>query len=123
MRPSTLRITPLFLYFVLAVATSHRVLDTDLAADQVVGTLFDRLFPEFPEKTPYFHKTSPHGDIPVMNDVMVPEELVEDRHVPEGKKNNAVWYAHKEQRKRGPGCMRKCIAQGILHPVQCHSLC
>lgn len=25
--------------------------------------------------------------------------------------------------KRGPECMRKCIAQGVLHPVQCHSLC
>lgn len=25
--------------------------------------------------------------------------------------------------KRGPECMRKCIMQGELHPVQCHSLC
>lgn len=25
--------------------------------------------------------------------------------------------------KRGPECMRRCIAQGVLHPVQCHSLC
>lgn len=25
--------------------------------------------------------------------------------------------------KRGPECMRECIQQGILHPVQCHSLC
>lgn len=25
--------------------------------------------------------------------------------------------------KRSPDCMRRCIAQGILHPVQCHSLC
>jgi len=25
--------------------------------------------------------------------------------------------------KRGPECMRRCILQGLLHPVQCHSLC
>ena len=25
--------------------------------------------------------------------------------------------------KRGPECMRRCIMQGQLHPVQCHSLC
>lgn len=25
--------------------------------------------------------------------------------------------------KRGPECMRRCIMQGLLHPVQCHSLC
>lgn len=25
--------------------------------------------------------------------------------------------------KRGPECMKKCITQGLLHPVQCHSLC
>lgn len=25
--------------------------------------------------------------------------------------------------KRGPKCMRECIAQGLLHPLQCHSLC
>ncbi|KAI2810315.1 hypothetical protein BLOT_001475 [Blomia tropicalis] len=25
--------------------------------------------------------------------------------------------------KRGPECMRRCITQGLLHPVQCHSLC
>lgn len=25
--------------------------------------------------------------------------------------------------KRGPECMRRCIMQRLLHPVQCHSLC
>ncbi|CAG7828237.1 unnamed protein product [Allacma fusca] len=25
--------------------------------------------------------------------------------------------------KRSPGCLRKCMAQGFLHPSQCHSLC
>ena len=25
--------------------------------------------------------------------------------------------------KRSPGCMRKCVQGGLLHPAQCHSLC
>jgi len=31
--------------------------------------------------------------------------------------------ARKQSKKRSPNCMRKCIAQGLLHPAQCHSLC
>jgi len=25
--------------------------------------------------------------------------------------------------KRGPGCMRRCLEAGLLHPAQCHALC
>jgi len=32
-------------------------------------------------------------------------------------------YARRQSKKRSPNCMRKCIAQGLLHPAQCHSLC
>ncbi|XP_032784888.1 uncharacterized protein LOC116922616 [Daphnia magna] len=31
--------------------------------------------------------------------------------------------ARRQSMKRSPNCMRKCIAQGLLHPAQCHSLC
>lgn len=27
------------------------------------------------------------------------------------------------QWKRSANCLRKCMAQGLLHPAQCHSLC
>lgn len=27
------------------------------------------------------------------------------------------------RRKRGPGCMKRCLEMRILHPAQCHSLC
>jgi len=33
------------------------------------------------------------------------------------------WKSEPIMGKRGPECMRKCIAQGVLHPIQCHSLC
>jgi hypothetical protein len=25
--------------------------------------------------------------------------------------------------KRSPACIRRCVEQGALHPIQCHSLC
>ena len=35
----------------------------------------------------------------------------------------SLYIARRQSMKRSPNCMRKCIAQGLLHPAQCHSLC
>ncbi|XP_076334623.1 uncharacterized protein LOC143238359 [Tachypleus tridentatus] len=113
MRPSSLRKAIFALLFVTAVATSHRS----------IGTLFNRLFPLVPEKCFYIWKNIHQGDVLMADGGMETSQSTKDPLLFEEKPTSNLWHVHEKHQKRNSDCMRKCIAQGILHPVQCHSLC
>ncbi|XP_076322114.1 uncharacterized protein LOC143231464 [Tachypleus tridentatus] len=93
--------------------------ETQLVLESV-GQLFRQLFPMIPTKTQYVWKIT-HQDFPLKNTNTYYDEL--DNDDPVLSNDVQPWSLESEFRKRGPDCMKKCIAQGILHPVQCHSLC
>ena len=80
----------------------------------------------------YSHTEKSEKDIiPVNHMVRVIEGLV-----PQTSSNPRLQNVHKRTSKspktspeyfsvskRNPGCMRKCLEMGILHPAQCHFLC
>lgn len=94
----------------------HR--DTEAAMDEM-SQLFRRLFPLVPERTQYFWRTNQLGSALVYNEEL-PRNVDES---PSPSETVLPWKLQIEFRKRGPDCMKKCISQGVLHPVQCHSLC
>ncbi|XP_015924563.1 uncharacterized protein [Parasteatoda tepidariorum] len=86
--------------------------DTEVAMEEM-RNLFRSLFPILPEQTHFFWKTN-HRLATIHKTASYKEE-------PDG--GMFPWRLQIDFRKRGPDCMRKCITQGVLHPVQCHSLC
>ncbi|GFR18526.1 hypothetical protein TNCT_104751 [Trichonephila clavata] len=81
--------------------------------------LFHSLFPLVPEQTHFFWKSNQLGAATVHR--TAPAAVP----VPYGGRNSGMfpWRLQIDFRKRGPDCIRKCITQGVLHPLQCHSLC
>jgi len=93
------------------------------AALEDMSNVLRTLFPLMPEQTHYFWKTNQLGTATVQKTTslkssnMNSEDLrLSSRMLP--------WLRYQfNYSKRGPDCMRKCINQGKLHPLQCHSLC
>ncbi|CAL1280580.1 unnamed protein product [Larinioides sclopetarius] len=112
----------LALSFLLSVGAADRYKihhDTESAMEEMTN-LFHSLFPLVPEHTHFFWKTNQLGAATVHR-TMPPVMSAPDGG---GRATGLFpWRLQIDFRKRGPDCMRKCITQGVLHPVQCHSLC
>ncbi|XP_076352877.1 uncharacterized protein LOC143248407 [Tachypleus tridentatus] len=104
----------------MTVANPLREDDTHLVMKSM-NEFLHHLFPLVPTKTQYVWEIT-HQE-PVLP--------LEHYYAPYKPNSNGQsfpsfaqpWNVDTDFRKRGPECMRKCIAEGILHPVQCHSLC
>ena len=90
------------------------------------SVLFDRLFQEF-------NQISPHRQILLMKESESEVEklhwrapigwILEVKEKRQTKKNNDDTSKEHSIEKRNPGCMKKCLERGVLHPAQCHFLC
>ncbi|KAG8194734.1 hypothetical protein JTE90_026382 [Oedothorax gibbosus] len=95
-------------------AGCHRVLEEAETAMSGMTSLFHSLFPIVPVggHSHFFFRTdhaSVHRTVPV-------REVIRD---PGGGR----FRVRIDFSKRGPDCLGKCITQGRLHPLRCHSLC
>ncbi|XP_076322185.1 uncharacterized protein LOC143231548 [Tachypleus tridentatus] len=120
MKSSMLRGTTFAVLFAVAVARPHGKVevDTRFVVDQMMRTLLNRLFSE---KNSCICRTSHQAK--AISDVIKSDESTGDSLLHVRKSTGGLWHVSKGHQKRGSECMRKCILQGILHPVQCHSLC
>ncbi|XP_076329217.1 uncharacterized protein LOC143237745 isoform X2 [Tachypleus tridentatus] len=79
-----------------------------------------QVFPSVSNKKLYFRGAiRPSGD-----------QLQKNHETPQNPENDRIrfnsgqpWSFESAIQKRGQACMKQCIAQRVLHPVQCYSLC
>lgn len=103
---------------------------TDAALEEMSNVL-RTLFPLMPpEQTHYFWKTNHLGTATVQRTTSLKSSNLDSSDVSAAESRFASprtlppWIRFQiNYNKRGPDCMRKCINQGVLHPLQCHSLC
>lgn len=101
----------------------HR--DTEAAMEEM-SNMFRSIFPLIPEQTHYFWKTNQLGSATVHRTTSLKASNLNDVSEENRGYSSKVfpwWRLQLNFRKRGPDCMGKCIHQGLIHPLQCHSLC
>ncbi|GAB6029757.1 hypothetical protein CHUAL_005472 [Chamberlinius hualienensis] len=133
-------ISMILLLFILAMDTGFSSFDSEMSVSRSNGATTSSIGRQgFPKDIISFSSSSSSSSSSEMDDEMNENDEYDVTSTSSGMKpykryleKGRLWLRSRRQWplvmpintvKRGSNCMRKCLAQGYLHPAQCHSLC